>query len=150
MKRRPSFAVKLQRWHEWLVYLSIALLFFTGIGWLLFDRFGKVTGEFGEESSPALPWLLLAHGTAAYFCAIIVAMLVPVHIRLGWNTGRNKKSGLTLVSVCLFLTLTGLALYYSTAEQLRSTASLAHWIVGIMFPLALVTHLFRRSPSRSL
>ncbi|HVI06447.1 MAG TPA: hypothetical protein VM711_10190 [Sphingomicrobium sp.] len=150
MRPRSNFTVKLARWHEWLVYLGVALLFVTGIGWLLLDRYGKVTGEFGQEPSHFLPWLLLAHGTAAYFCAIVVAMLLPVHVRLGWNSGRNKKSGLTLILVSLFLTLSGLGLYYSTSEQLRKTTSLTHWVVGMAFPLALIMHLIRRAPSRSL
>ena len=148
MKRPPSFSLRLPRWHEWLVYAIASLLVVTGIAWLLLDRFGKVNGEFGPEPSPALPWLLLIHGAAAYGFAIIAAMLIPVHMRLGWNAGRNRRSGLSLVGISLFLVLTGLVLYYSTAEGFRSTSSLVHWMVGLALPPLIVIHLVRGKKSR--
>lgn len=139
----PQFALKLPRWHEWLIYATAALLFVTGAAWLLIDRFGKVQGEFGAEPNPALTWLLLGHGVAAYAFAIAAAMLVPVHMRLGWGSGRNRSSGLLLVTLGLFLLITGLALYYSTAEALRTAASLSHWVIGLALPIAVGIHLVR-------
>lgn len=143
MKPPPQFAPRLPRWHEWLIYSAAALLLVTGVVWLLLDRFGKVQGEFGPEPHPALPWLLMIHGVAAYAFVVLAAMLLPVHIRLGWNLGRNRRSGLVLIGVSLLLVLTGLALYYSTAEGLRSAMSVAHWAVGLGLPLLLIIHLVR-------
>ncbi len=148
MKRPPSFSLKLPRWHEWLIYAIASLLTISGVLWLLLDRFGKVAGEFGPEPSPALPWLLLVHGAGAYGFAIAAAMLIPVHMRLGWNSGRNRRSGLSLVGISLFLILTGLALYYSTAEGFRSASSLAHWLVGLALPTLILIHLIRGKKSR--
>jgi hypothetical protein len=148
MKRPPSFSLRLPRWHEWLVYAISGLLVVTGIAWLLLDRFGKVNGEFGPEPSPALPWLLLIHGAAAYGFAITAAMLIPVHMRLGWNARRNRRSGLSLVGLSLFLILSGLALYYSSAEGFRSLSSLAHWLIGLALPPLLIIHLVRGKKSR--
>lgn len=148
MTRRPQFKLALPRWHEWLIYASTGLLVVTGIAWLLLDRFGRVESEFGPEPHPALPWLLMLHGVAAYAFAIVAAMLVPVHIRLGWNASRNRPSGLVMVGGSLFLAATGLALYYATGEGLRSTASLAHWIIGLGLPIALIVHLVRGKGSR--
>lgn len=146
--RRAQFSVRLSRWHEWLIYAATTLLFVTGGAWLLLDRFGKVQGEFGPEPSPALPWMLLIHGTAAYAFTIIAAMLVPVHMRLGWKSGRNRPSGLLLVVISLFLLLSGLTLYYSTADTLRSAASLSHWVIGLATPLLILVHLLRGKGSR--
>ena len=148
MNRPPSFSLRLSRWHEWLIYAISGLLLVTGGAWLLLDRFGKVNGEFGPEPSPALPWLLLVHGAAAYAFAIAAAMLIPVHMRLGWNSGRNRRSGLLLVGISLFLILGGLALYYSTAEGFRSAATLSHWVVGLAMPVLIVLHLVRGKKSR--
>lgn len=146
--KRPQFILMLPRWHEWLVYATTALLVLTGIAWLLLDRFGKVEGEFGPEPSPALPWLLLTHGTVAYAFLIVAAMLIPVHMRLGWHSGRNKPSGLSLVGIGLLLALSGLALYYSTGEAFRGLASISHWVVGLTLPILLVVHLVRGKGSR--
>ena len=81
--RRIHFSLALPNWHEWLVYVSAGLLTVTGLAWLYLDRFGKIEGLFGPEQNPALPWLLLVHGTVAYAFLVIAAMLVPVHMRLG-------------------------------------------------------------------
>lgn len=146
--KRPHFTVRLPRWHEWLIYAATTLLFVTGGAWLLLDRFGKVQGQFGPEPNHALPWMLLVHGMVAYAFVIIAAMLVPVHMRLGWGTGRNRPSGLLLVEISLFLLLSGLALYYSTDEVLRAATSLSHWLVGLAMPIPIVVHLVRGKGSR--
>jgi hypothetical protein len=146
--KRPQFTIRLPRWHEWLIYAATALTLLSGVAWLLLDSFGKVSGEFGSEPNPALPWLLLVHGTGAYVFAIIGAMLAPVHMRLGWNSGRNRPSGLLLVALSVFLLLTGIALYYSTAERMRFIISLSHWIIGLAIPIAVIVHIVRGKGSR--
>lgn len=146
--KRIHFSLALPKWHEWLVYVSIGLLTLTGLAWLYFDRFGKVEGVFGPEQNPALPWLLLVHGTIAYAFLATAAMLVPVHMRLGWNALRNRWSGLTLLGIGLFLAVTGLLLYYASAERLRGASSTAHWIIGIGLPVVLVIHVLRGKSSQ--
>lgn len=146
--KRIHFALPLPKWHEWLVHATVGLLTATGLAWLLLDRFGTVEGEFGPEQSPALPWLLSGHGVLAYAFLVAAAMLVPVHMRLGWNARRNRSSGLSLVAIGLFLTVTGLLLYYASAEALRSLASTLHWVAGLLLPALLVLHLVRGKRSR--
>jgi len=146
--KRIHFSLDLPKWHEWLIYASVGVLTFTGVAWLLLDNFGKVEGEFGPEQSPALPWLLLGHGIVAYVFLIAAGMLLPVHVRLGWNAVRNRVSGLTLVIVGAFLTLSGLALYYASAEGFRGWSSTLHWVVGIVLPLTLIVHVVRGKGSR--
>lgn len=147
--KRIHFSLALPKWHEWLIHLAVALLTLTGLAWLFLDKFAVVEGEFGPEKHPALPWLLLAHGALAYAFLIVAAMLVPVHMRLGWNAARNRLSGLSLAAIGLFLAITGLILYYSSAETLRDLASLSHWVVGLALPAMLVIHFVRGKASRS-
>ncbi len=141
--KRVHFSLAMPKWHEWLVYVSVGLLTVTGAAWLLFDSYGSVEGEFGPEKSPFLPWLLMSHGVLAYVFAVVAAMLVPVHIRLGWNALRNRVSGLVVIAVSLLLTATGLLLYYASAEALRDVASASHWITGLALPLLLFIHVAR-------
>lgn len=147
--KRIYFSLDLPRWHEWLIYLTVGLLTLTGLAWLLLDNFGKVEGEFGPEQNPALPWLLLGHGVLAYIFLVVAAMLLPVHVRLGWNAARNRKSGLTLLIAGAFLALTALVLYYASTEGFRGLSSVLHWIVGIGFPLLLIVHVIRGKGSRT-
>ena len=147
--KRIYFSLDLPRWHEWLIYLTVGLLTLTGLAWLLLDNFGKVEGEFGPEQNPALPWLLLGHGVLAYIFLVVAAMLLPVHVRLGWNAARNRKSGLTLLIAGAFLALTALVLYYASTEGFRGLSSMLHWVVGIGFPLLLIVHVIRGKGSRT-
>ena len=140
---------RLARWHEWLIYASIALLTVSGLAWLLLDRFGKIEGEFGPEQHPALPWLLMIHGIVAYAFLVIAAALFPLHVRFGWIKKRNRWSGAALLAVSFILAASGLALYYASAEGLRASASVVHWVVGIGMPLALVIHVIRGKASRA-
>lgn len=146
--KQVRFSPALPKWHEWLLHASVGLLTLTGLAWLYLDRFGKVEGLFGPEQNPALPWLLLAHGVLAYTFLVIAAMLVPVHMRLGWAAGRSRSSGLAVVGIGLFLAVTGLLLYYASAERLRGASSTLHWVVGIGLPLAFAVHLLRPKGSK--
>lgn len=146
--KRIQFALALPKWHEWLVYLTVTVLTATGAGWLLLDRFGKVEGEFGPEQNPALPSLLLAHGVFAYIFLVVAAMLVPVHVRLGWNVRRNRKSGLLLLSTGVILAVSALGLYYLSNDAVRALTSMAHWVVGLGFPVALTVHALRGKRDR--
>lgn len=147
--KRVHFSLQMPRWHEWLVYGGAALLAVTGVAWLVLDRFGKIDGDFGPEQNPLLPLLLLAHGVMAYAFLIVAAMLIPVHMRLGWNAQRNRGSGLALVASTSALTITGLMLYYSSGESLRGLSSIAHWVVGLALPAMLIVHVVRGKGSRA-
>jgi hypothetical protein len=145
--KRIHFSLALPKWHEWLIYITIGLLTLTGAVWLALDRFGKVNGEFGPEPNPALPWLLAAHGIGAYAVLIIASMVVPVHIRLGWNARKNRWSGALVAGTGIFLALTGLLLYYASEEGLRAAASLLHWVIGLGLPVLLAWHVIRGKSS---
>lgn len=136
-KRRPG---RLPRWQEGCVYVTLGLLFTTGVAWLLMDSFVRVAGEFGPEHHPAQHWILLAHGVMAYAFLIVAGAMIPVHITLGWNTRRNLKSGLTLAGICLVLAATALGLYYVGDEISRSWVSAIHWLIGLVLIPALLIH----------
>ena len=143
MRRRPHFTQRLPKMHERLIYLTSGSLLATGLGWLWLHHFVEVQGEFGAQPHPAEPWLLKAHGVAAYAFLIAAGALLPVHVRLGWLGRRNRRSGSVLAAVMLALAATGLALYYFAGEDSRAAASLAHWVLGIGGALALGVHVWR-------
>jgi hypothetical protein len=139
-RRRPG---RLPDWQEWSVYVSFGVLVATGIAWLLLDWLVRVNGDFGPEHHPAERWALIAHGITAYTFLIVVGAMVPVHIILGWNTGRNLKSGVTLASTCLLLAVTALGLYYLGDEIARDWVSIVHWGVGLAAAPLLLIHALR-------
>lgn len=145
-RRRPA---SLPRWQEWSVYLSFGLLFVSGIAWLLLDKFVQVTGDFGPEHHPAEHVALIVHGVLAYAFLMVGGTMVPVHIALGWNTKRNRKSGVVFGATLLILAATALGLYYLGDEVLRPRVSIVHWVAGCVALPALLFHALRGRNSRS-
>ena len=139
-RRRPS---RLPRWQEWAVYLSLGLLIATGIVWLLLNLFVRSAGEFGPEPHPAQHWAIVAHGVASYVFLVVAGAMIPVHIRLGWQGGKNRLTGSTLAAACLLLALTALGLYYLGDELARHWVSIVHWSVGLFVIPALAVHALR-------
>lgn len=139
-KKRPG---ALPRWHEWSVYFGFGLLLATGIAWLLLDKFVRIAGEFGPEHHPAEHAALILHGAVAYGFLIVGGAMIPVHITLGWNTKRNRKTGIVFVATLLFLAATALGLYYVGEDALRARLSLIHWSAGLFALPVLVLHALR-------
>jgi hypothetical protein len=139
-RRRPS---RLPRWQEWSVYSSFGLLIATGVVWLLLDAFVRVPGDFGPEDHPVEHWMLIVHGVGAYVFLIVAGAMIPVHVTLGWNTKRNRKSGVTLASTCVLLAVTALGLYYLGDEIQRHWVSIAHWATGLLAVPILLIHALR-------
>lgn len=137
-RRRPG---RLPRWQEWAIYIGFALLFATGIAWLLLEWFVRVASEFGPEHHPAQHIALIAHGVVAYAFLILTGAMIPVHITGGWNAKRNVRSGIILIATLLLLGATALGLYYLGDEALRTAASAIHWVAGLIALPLLLTHL---------
>lgn len=80
--------------------------------------------------------LLVIHGFAAYFFALLFGAVIPTHIKGGWKSKRNKISGSLMVMVMSLLLISGLFLYYGA--DTRNAALWVHWVVGcslvLLFP----------------
>jgi hypothetical protein len=141
--KKPRRPTRLPHWQEWSIYLSFGALLATGVVWLLLDWFVRVNGEFGPEHHPAEHWMLVAHGAAAYAFLVIVGAALPVHVVLGWNIGRNLKTGMTFLGASLILGVSALGLYYLGGDAARTQASLIHWIIGLAAAPVLLIHALR-------
>lgn len=142
-RRKRARPTRLPRWQEYAVYVSLGALIATGLVWLGLDWWVRIEGEFGPERHPAEHWSLIAHGIAAYAFLVVGGAMIPVHVKLGWSLDRNKVSGIWLGSACIIAAISALGLYYLGGEGTRSTASLAHWLVGLVLIPALVIHAVR-------
>lgn len=142
-RKKRARPTRLPRWQEYAVYVSLGALIVTGLAWLGLDQWVRVNSEFGPEHHPAEHGVLIIHGAAAYGFLVVVGALIPVHVKLGWNIGRNKLSGLWLGTSCIIAAVTALGLYYLGGEASRSAASLAHWLVGLILIPAFLIHVVK-------
>ena len=113
-----------------LLYGTLGLLWLTGMAWLL-----------GEEGAPARSLCMKIHGAAAMAFLIVFGALLFQHVPDGWEEKRQRTAGSGLVALCSFLILTGWGLYYFGGEPLRRATSLAHSLVGGLFPAILLVHI---------
>ena len=80
--------------------------------------------------------ILIAHGVTAYLFVMLFGAVMPVHIKSGWKTKRNRISGSLMVTVMSLLIISGLFLYYGV--DTREAALWVHWVIGgglaLLFP----------------
>ncbi len=125
------------------VYALSALLWVSGAVWLYLKYFSQVSGEFGSEPHPACPLWLKIHGAAAMGFLMIFGYLLIHHLPPGWRQKSQRLSGATLLTTSSFLILTGWGLYYLGNEVLRNWTSWIHSILGLLFPVLILIHVFQ-------
>ncbi len=95
--------------------------------------------------------LLIAHGVSAYLFVILFGSVMPVHIKSGWKTKRNRISGGLMIAVMTLLLVSGLILYYGV--DTREPALWVHWVIGcglvVLFPAHYLLGKFTSGHSRS-
>jgi cation transport ATPase len=133
---------KLSARHQLWLYGVFSVLFISGAGWAAAHFFLSQQTEFGEIPHPSEPWWLNVHGAAAMAMLVLLGTLIPLHVRRGWQMKRNRTSGSLLLAFNAILTITGYALYYAGAEQLRNWSSRVHLILGLAIPILLAAHVF--------
>ena len=124
---------RLNRLHKAVVYLTTLVLALTGGGWMLVH-------ERDEEAWRAcIPWLIKTHGGAAMLMLLLLGGLA-IHVQRAWKARLNRRSGVVLIGVNLFLILTGYGLYYAGSEEMRAWFSRWHAWVGLGSALLLPLH----------
>jgi hypothetical protein len=111
------------------LYLTITLLWLSGAIWLRLPA--------GHASGPL--WMKI-HGAAAMAFLIVFGTLLHDHVPTGWQQKRERRSGGSLLGICVVLILTGWLLYYAGSEGLRHWASVIHWVLGLLIPVVIFLH----------
>ncbi len=141
--------MRLDPWYRGALYTALAALTVTGAVWLLAD--------WGKDHLSPDPWqeiaadMLMLHGGAAMVTLMLLGALVPLHVRHGWRSGRNRLTGPVMVGINAILIATAFGLYYAGADALRRWISDVHLAFGLVLPTALLLHVWlgRRSmPTR--
>lgn len=142
---RPDL-IRLKPAHRVLLYLVLALLFLSGVGWALLNYFADASA--GPEAA-AKSLAMKVHGAAAMAILVLIGMLLTSHVQRAWRARRNRLNGSILLGVFAVLTLTGYGLYYAGGETLRSCASWIHLAVGLALPVLLLVHVLVGKKTRT-
>ena len=134
--------IRLGKNHKRWLYGTLALLWASGVAWLVLHYFFTTQGEFGPAPHPLAKWALRLHGLAAFATLAAIGSVLPVHARRAWHLKKNRSSGLLMKSLFLWLALTAYALYYFADDEVRPWLPWLHWGVGLGVPLLLAAHIW--------
>jgi hypothetical protein len=126
--------------HRYLVWPIVLGVWLSGVLWLVFHDFLMRPGEFGLTAHPLEQWWLRAHGAFAFASLWLLGFLSVAHVGGRWAWRRQRRSGLVLLGVYIWLVLTGYLLYYAGGDAFRAAVSLGHWTVGLAALIFLLLH----------
>jgi hypothetical protein len=126
--------------HRYLVWPIVLGVWLSGALWLVFHDFLARSGEFGLTAHPLEQWWLRAHGAFAFASLWLLGFLSVAHVGGRWAWRRQRRSGLVLLGVYIWLVVTGYLLYYAGGDAFRAAVSLGHWTVGLVALVFLLLH----------
>ncbi|MBL8630478.1 MAG: hypothetical protein JNM81_12650 [Rhodospirillaceae bacterium] len=149
-KRTEARVGLLPRRRKITIYAVSLGTLLTGAVWLIYHYFIRTVDKFGFESpDPAQKWWIIAHAVFGVCAVWLFGVLWPNHVKKSWRVKVRRLTGGVLFGLVLWLTLTGVALYYIGQDDWRSWTSILHWGAGLAAAVAFIWHLyFQRSVER--
>lgn len=124
-------------------YAIWGVLFVTGIVWLVINFFVPAQDDFDSVFIGIKTWLMRSHGAAAMAVLVLFGYLMPQHMMRAWAQQRNRVTAVVVVALSVIFILSGFGLYYSGSESMRAGMSNVHSLAGIIFPFALMWHIYK-------
>ena len=134
--------IRLSKIHEYIIYLISFIVTISGFVWLYFDFFVRVETEYSLQVHPMQNIFLIMHGTSSLIFLILLGSVLPIHVCKAWKIKNNRLSGGFFLLLFTILILTGIGLFYSAVEDNRRILSVLHWVIGILFPIFFVIHIY--------
>lgn len=143
---RPD-SIRLKRFHRYLLYAVLALLFLSGAVWAYLNYLVPLLRGPGLAVKS---WSMKVHGAAAMATLVLIGTVLTAHVRFAWRAGRNRANGTLFLSAFGILTVTGYGLYYAGDERLRAWTGWIHLGVGLVLPLLLSIHILLGKKTRPI
>ncbi|MGD9842753.1 MAG: hypothetical protein AB7F79_11110 [Steroidobacteraceae bacterium] len=93
--------------------------------------------------------LAATHALLAFITLLALGALLPIHVRHGLRQKKNKRTGISLLSIFFVLILTGWGIYYMADEQWSLWASLLHVLTSVLVILCLTIHVIMAKKVRA-
>jgi hypothetical protein len=119
--------------------LLLALMWLSGIYWLLLHYVWARPGDFGVIRHPLEAPTLLVHGVLALLALFLLGWFAGRHAG-AVNSGRRLASGWLLTVMTLVLIAAGCAQLFLTSAAWQSAIALVHESLGVALPLPLLVH----------
>jgi hypothetical protein len=136
-----TYPLRLEPRFRGALYAVASALAVTGIAWLLVDRLKPI--DLTEAWQRIAANLLMLHGGAAMLMLLLLGAIVPMHVAVAWQRGKNRVTGTMMLVSNAVLIATAFALYYSGSEMWRHQASVLHIGFGLGLPALWALHVWR-------
>jgi hypothetical protein len=124
------------------LYGVFALLFASGVLWLLADQMKNNTEADTETWQQLASLLLSMHGAAAMLTLMLLGALGPMHVQRAWRAKTNRVTGIASIGTYGLLIATAFGLYYLGSETVRPWVSYIHIAFGLSVPAVIAAHVF--------
>jgi hypothetical protein len=114
-----------------------ALLWLSGVAWLVLHLAFEPRTEFGPLPHPWEATLMRLHGPLAVAGVFLLGWLGAGHILERWRRARNRLSGWILLACAVLLVFSGYALYYSVGPVHTGSAWVHEWLGAAAIIVAL-------------
>jgi hypothetical protein len=121
------------------VMVTYGALWLSGCYWLILHFFFAQPTDFGPVQNPWAPLILRVHGWIAVAGVFLLGWVTARHVSDRWPQMIKRVSGISMLTVCVTLGLTGYGLYYTT-DRLHDGAELAHEVIGAVASVFALTH----------
>ena len=132
--------MRLKSAFRFALYGIFALLFVSGVVWLLADRMKNNPEADTEMWQQAASFLLTLHGGAAMITLMLLGALGPMHVQRAWRAKTNRATGIASLTLYGLLIATAFGLYYLGSEVVRPWISYVHIAFGIAVPAVIAAH----------
>ncbi len=132
------------RWQRVLLDVALWALVASGGAWLAL-HYGVAPGDDSGLPSPAEPWLIRAHGLAAFALLIGFGAFLPWHVPRGWRMVTRRGIETTMLVLLGLAIVSAYALYYFAPESIHAPLGWAHAVAGVVAGLLVWWHRRRRS-----
>jgi hypothetical protein len=131
-----------------VILVCCALLWLSGVLWMVLHLIFPGHNEFGPLPNPWEPQLMRLHGVLAVVVVFLFGWVAASHIVARWSAIANRRSGLWLLGCSATLLFSGYALYYTSGSFHDLSAALHEWLGLAAIVIALAHWLgIRRRPA---
>ena len=127
-----------------VLYLTLFLLYLTGLLVWTTKTFFVVDTGFGPEPPGTTIWYLRLHSIISLWFLIIFGYLYRSHIQPGLKSSRKKLSGVSLLILISIVIATVPGIFYITNEPLKNQVSWIHTYLGLSLVGFFFLHLFAK------
>lgn len=118
---------------------ALAVLWVSGVIWLLLHYVFAQPGEFGVIRHPLEAPVLLLHGVIAMLALFLLGWFAGRHAGAA-SSGRRVGSGWLLTVLTAMLVLAGCALLFLTSATWRANVAVVHEVLGVALLVPVLVH----------